>query len=270
MRIKKTALSVAVLMTLGSGAAYAMGTPVVTTYGNNFTMLAGAGTLQGGTNDVTFQWDGTFRTAVVTDGTDNATLSSPTPFAAAIWTAHHINIYAPGTYIFNTGCPAGDPSCTTASTAKKYELVIPTGYVGAHMLFNWSTSANIDVVNLWKINDSWDATGSADPFCATPLTNGSCNTNPNPNGNTRFTVWDAVSIDTPASIVKLSNGTTPCATCQPNEENLYHGTKMIDGPFGGSSANFNLQGVPVPAAVWLFGSGLMGLVGVARRRKKIT
>ncbi|MGB5398483.1 MAG: VPLPA-CTERM sorting domain-containing protein [Gammaproteobacteria bacterium] len=26
------------------------------------------------------------------------------------------------------------------------------------------------------------------------------------------------------------------------------------------------QVIPVPAAVWLFGSGLIGLVGVARRR----
>ena len=25
--------------------------------------------------------------------------------------------------------------------------------------------------------------------------------------------------------------------------------------------------IPVPAAVWLFGSGLLGLVGVARRKK---
>jgi len=29
----------------------------------------------------------------------------------------------------------------------------------------------------------------------------------------------------------------------------------------------DLSAVPVPAAVWLFGSGLLGLVGVARRRK---
>ena len=28
-----------------------------------------------------------------------------------------------------------------------------------------------------------------------------------------------------------------------------------------------LNPVPVPAAVWLFGSGLLGLVGIARRKK---
>lgn len=31
--------------------------------------------------------------------------------------------------------------------------------------------------------------------------------------------------------------------------------------------NFNAPAVPVPAAVWLFGSGLLGLVGVARRKR---
>ena len=31
--------------------------------------------------------------------------------------------------------------------------------------------------------------------------------------------------------------------------------------------NFTITAVPVPAAVWLFGSGLIGLVGIARRKK---
>jgi len=50
------------------------------------------------------------------------------------------------------------------------------------------------------------------------------------------------------------------------------GSPMIDGPFAGFNANFDITAIhlapiPVPAAVWLFGSGLVGLAGVARRRK---
>ena len=47
---------------------------------------------------------------------------------------------------------------------------------------------------------------------------------------------------------------------------------LVLAPAGGSgyfdsiSAN-QVSAVPVPAAVWLFGSGLLGLVGVARRKK---
>ena len=42
------------------------------------------------------------------------------------------------------------------------------------------------------------------------------------------------------------------------------------GSIGGQTHTFlltNVSAVPVPAAVWLFGSGLLGLVGVARRKK---
>ena len=55
------------------------------------------------------------------------------------------------------------------------------------------------------------------------------------------------------------------------------GTPMDNGPFSGYNANFDMtsvtvtsvetSAVPVPAAVWLFGSGLVGLAGIARRRK---
>jgi len=38
-------------------------------------------------------------------------------------------------------------------------------------------------------------------------------------------------------------------------------------PAGLGYDNFSFSVVPVPAAVWLFGSGLIGLVGLARRKK---
>lgn len=43
----------------------------------------------------------------------------------------------------------------------------------------------------------------------------------------------------------------------------------VTGTFGGSYAGtMNFAPVPLPAAVWLFGSGLLGLGGLARRRKQ--
>lgn len=45
-------------------------------------------------------------------------------------------------------------------------------------------------------------------------------------------------------------------------------SSMPEGPFAGFQPTFNGTAtvVPVPAAVWLLGSGLLGLVGVARRK----
>jgi len=60
------------------------------------------------------------------------------------------------------------------------------------------------------------------------------------------------------------------------------GSPMLSPAFSGWNANFDVRWihndsyvatpveapVPVPAAAWLFGSGLLGLVGIARRKKK--
>ena len=47
------------------------------------------------------------------------------------------------------------------------------------------------------------------------------------------------------------------------------GTAFIYGPFPGftEAINGTLTAVPLPTTVWLFGSGLIGLVGFARRNK---
>ncbi|MGB5426834.1 MAG: VPLPA-CTERM sorting domain-containing protein, partial [Gammaproteobacteria bacterium] len=51
------------------------------------------------------------------------------------------------------------------------------------------------------------------------------------------------------------------------------GTINLSGTFGTSQELSKIQilaggsPVPVPAAVWLFGSGLLGLVGMARHKK---
>lgn len=45
------------------------------------------------------------------------------------------------------------------------------------------------------------------------------------------------------------------------------GQTVGDGALMEADGNMKLQAVPVPAAVWLFGSGLLGLVGIARRKK---
>ena len=57
-----------------------------------------------------------------------------------------------------------------------------------------------------------------------------------------------------------------------------NGIPMANGPFGngnpdgtptnGSRATFSGTVVPVPATAWLMGSGLLGLIGVARRSRR--
>ena len=44
---------------------------------------------------------------------------------------------------------------------------------------------------------------------------------------------------------------------------------VVDAYIDNVSITADVPAVPVPAAVWLFGSGLLGLVGVARRKKAL-
>jgi len=73
-------------------------------------------------------------------------------------------------------------------------------------------------------------------------------------------------------------GSNPSGTLPISDDGVGGSPFQQAAPFQGFNANFDLttlhvvalnsmSAVPVPAAVWLFGSGMMGLVGVARRRR---
>lgn len=66
----------------------------------------------------------------------------------------------------------------------------------------------------------------------------------------------AVPTGTTAAFLEFSQGIGPI-----DGIDLLAGSVLID------DVTLNANVVPVPAAVWLFGSGLVGLVGVARRKK---
>ncbi len=113
--------------------------------------------------------------------------------------------------------------------AGMYNFTVAEGQVGAHMLLDWGLTSNIDVVNVWDVSSS----GDIQTYTSTD--------------------WDG--------------------------DGIPGGAMLDSGALVGFSASFNLEGsdlanvnitppsaVPVPAAVWLFGSGLLGLVGVARRK----
>ena len=40
-----------------------------------------------------------------------------------------------------------------------------------------------------------------------------------------------------------------------------------DAPFAAATYTYNIPEVPIPAALWLFGSALLGLAGIARRKR---
>ena len=108
-------------------------------------------------------------------------------------------------------------------------VVVGAGQVGGHILFNWGATSDIDVVNVWSVDGSGN-------YLSTDVAAGA-----GTGANTPITAPDGI-----------------------------RGLGMIDGAFVGFNANFDFNApaaIPVPAAVWLFGSGLLGLVGVARRKK---
>jgi len=79
--------------------------------------------------------------------------------------------------------------------------------------------------------------------------------------------WNANNFDQGGAFTGTATGTELAGTFAIDWTSAISGGPF-DGQVGTYAATGTYSAVPVPAAAWLFGSGLVGLVGVARRRRK--
>jgi hypothetical protein len=262
MNIEKSALTTAVLGTLilGTGvtqAAQVAAFAAVSDSSSNFTVLGINGDMYMGANDVVFNWGGSIFTAT-SDYTgpgsvSNATITSATPFFGYQWTAHDIQVFGPGTYTFDSALGGGNPE--SGITA----MNVGSDQIGMHLLWDWNGNVNMDIALVLKMNAIF---GSGKAFFANPA---DCGTpgNPLPGANC---LWDGAGFG-PAGAPSV-NQTWMYASLDANGDGIPGIPTAVGGPTAGINYNFNFAPVPVPATFWLFGSGLMGLFGIARKRIK--
>jgi hypothetical protein len=277
MKAKKTIIFSSVALALGATLdAEAIQVPDVLGLGlgvnlytdsANFTMLAANGGVVGGGNDINMVWNGNAYTSS-SDYTgpggaaSNITASTTSPFFGHAWTAHDIQVFVPGSYSFDVTLGGGNAESGTLNAT------VGLGQFGVHMLFDWNGNLNIDVFVVANMNSVFGSglaystqTNSKGQFKCDSLFTGTivknCLYDGGPYGSAGqpagSQVWMLASTD-------------------PDGDGVMGVPMAAGGPFAGFNANFNanmspVEPVPIPAAVWLFGSGLLGLAGLARRKK---
>lgn len=192
---------------------------------------------------------------------------------------------------------------TFGATANIYDITLQretnTNFIIGNMLVDWAGATGIPLSMVWDATGLFNAidfglqagdiiSGTnlkrngaiiADVNSATPASDGVA-TNISPGSFLNqgpaplaVTTWNTTALCTP-HVDCMGNALSGGS---PFFDDGISGSALIDGPFPDFNVNFdigsgnsltllNVSTVPVPAAVWLFGSGLIGLIGFARRK----
>jgi hypothetical protein len=263
MNLKKTALASAVAISLGAGVAAvpmtASAAIVNASFDGLFTMLNPAGApLQN--SSYPYYGDPTWGYGLRTQISGTFTFNTSTGAGTAV--VNPFEFYASG--------PANPHDITMQAIG---DGVGGNGtLVAGGMLFDWNGNNNISVGIIL------DAAGlfGALPTAGTSTTISGVGAIPASNGMKGNLPIGAAPMATTTfnTDFNVNPGCAGTASCLTGNDTI-GGDPMDNGPFTGFSANFDITSVhvtsvstvPVPAAVWLFGSGLLGLVGVARRKR---
>jgi hypothetical protein len=181
----------------------------------NLSVLDSAGVVFGGTNDLVAVWDGTLNTQMdILNNTlqENMTITSASgfPFFGFPMTFHDIHVFEPGIYSFDT---CQDDSSGSCQIPRIINFTIGPDQLGAHMLFDWNISTNIDLAVVWDVGGS---------FPYEQLYLGPAGTTPS-----QLAIWNLVSVDA--------------------DGDGFPGIALVDGPFIGFSWNLNLNLSSMPA-----------------------
>lgn len=108
------------------------------------TALDSSGRTFGGIDDIIFNWDGSLYTDPVTQTTANMSMNSASnkPFFGAPFKFHDMRGFGPGDYAFTT---------TKGNTLT---MQVGEGQIGAHLLYDYNGSNDIDMVLVWDINST--------------------------------------------------------------------------------------------------------------------
>jgi len=291
---RKTLLATSIALTLGTAhVEAALVTNVLgtnTTYSTdsaNFTMLAANGGVVGGTNNVEIVWGGGAYDASsdytgpgtvsgysvgccgpnygkwVQNNPDGiVTLNSTAPFFGHSWTAHEIQMFLPGSYSFDVTLGGGNPETGMLN------MTVGAGQLGLHMLWDWGGDNNIDVAMVFDVNSAF---GSGLLYSSSQVGTGwkiTCDSGYT-GTITKNCIYDGWPYGSAGAPTK--NQVWMLASADGNGDGVMGIPMAAQGPFAGFNWNFSAfapTAVPIPAAVWLFGSGLIGLVGAARRRRQ--
>lgn len=266
MNLKKTALSTAVTAVIGLGSGVASADILTGDFNGWFTLIDPGGTALNNSDagaNAYYGWRSGVAGTVTFDTSTGSGSATMVPFSFAAG-----GLAAATTISFQAiGDGAGGAG----------NLVL--GNLG----FNWSGSNGIPVSIVLDATGFFGAVGGGlttssvvSGSGALPASDGllfgakasyTLPIGPVPMATTTFDTTD---------IGTVGLGSNPSGTLPLSNDGI-GGSPMKAGPFPLWNANFDITDVhvtsyqitaiPVPAAVWLFGSGLLGLVGVARRKK---
>lgn len=115
---------------------------------SNVTVTGPDGLPVAGANDLVADWDGTLNTQVDIDNgttTVNMSITSNTRLLGLPWSVHDIRVFGPGSYSFDT-C-ANTPAAGSCDVVR---MTVGANQIGAHMLLDWGSATDLDVVNVWE------------------------------------------------------------------------------------------------------------------------